>query len=142
MTFEGGFQGRTNKLVDGCYSFWVGALLPLIQAVQQQSSPTSTSGDYPRRVGSTTDRVFFFVVVVQILQPMNVIACSIRVNFATERAVHWLLIEFRSSSGRSRVCSTLLSSQSHRWLYRSAEDRRPVERKATIRASTTGNDFL
>nr|GMD56205.1 protein farnesyltransferase subunit beta isoform X2 [Ipomoea batatas] len=19
---EGGFQGRTNKLVDGCYSFW------------------------------------------------------------------------------------------------------------------------
>lgn len=36
MTFEGGFQGRTNKLVDGCYSFWVGALLPLIQAVQRQ----------------------------------------------------------------------------------------------------------
>ena len=24
MRFEGGFQGRTNKLVDGCYSFWVG----------------------------------------------------------------------------------------------------------------------
>jgi len=36
MTFEGGFQGRTNKLVDGCYSFWVGALLPLIQAAQRQ----------------------------------------------------------------------------------------------------------
>ncbi|CAF2769025.1 unnamed protein product [Rotaria sp. Silwood2] len=36
MTFEGGFQGRTNKLVDGCYSFWVGALLPLIQAVQRK----------------------------------------------------------------------------------------------------------
>ncbi|KAI8909080.1 farnesyltransferase, CAAX box, beta-like protein [Gorgonomyces haynaldii] len=24
MQFEGGFQGRTNKLVDGCYSFWQG----------------------------------------------------------------------------------------------------------------------
>jgi Prenyltransferase and squalene oxidase repeat len=22
MRLEGGFQGRTNKLVDGCYSFW------------------------------------------------------------------------------------------------------------------------
>lgn len=30
MSIEGGFQGRTNKLVDGCYSFWVGGLFPLI----------------------------------------------------------------------------------------------------------------
>lgn len=29
---EGGFSGRTNKLVDGCYSHWVGACWPLIQA--------------------------------------------------------------------------------------------------------------
>jgi hypothetical protein len=27
---EGGFNGRTNKLVDGCYSFWQGAVLPLL----------------------------------------------------------------------------------------------------------------
>lgn len=26
MKFEGGFQGRANKLVDGCYSFWVGGV--------------------------------------------------------------------------------------------------------------------
>merc|ERR1712059_183171 len=25
-----GFQGRTNKLVDGCYSFWQGGLFPLL----------------------------------------------------------------------------------------------------------------
>ncbi|KAJ1103603.1 hypothetical protein NDU88_001024 [Pleurodeles waltl] len=31
MRFEGGFQGRCNKLVDGCYSFWQAGLLPLIQ---------------------------------------------------------------------------------------------------------------
>jgi len=26
----GGFRGRTNKLVDGCYSWWVGGLNPLL----------------------------------------------------------------------------------------------------------------
>ncbi|OHE94247.1 prenyltransferase and squalene oxidase [Colletotrichum orchidophilum] len=30
---EGGFSGRTNKLVDGCYSHWVGGCWPLIDAV-------------------------------------------------------------------------------------------------------------
>ncbi|XP_021719103.1 protein farnesyltransferase subunit beta-like [Chenopodium quinoa] len=32
---EGGFQGRTNKLVDGCYSFWQGGIFPLIQRLLQ-----------------------------------------------------------------------------------------------------------
>eukprot|EP01125_Pyxidicula_operculata_P021345 TRINITY_DN8172_c0_g1_i1.p1 TRINITY_DN8172_c0_g1~~TRINITY_DN8172_c0_g1_i1.p1 ORF type:complete len:396 (-),score=28.42 TRINITY_DN8172_c0_g1_i1:25-1212(-) len=31
LRLEGGFQGRTNKLVDGCYSFWQGGLFALIQ---------------------------------------------------------------------------------------------------------------
>ncbi|KAJ6218520.1 hypothetical protein RDWZM_009677 [Blomia tropicalis] len=31
LQFEGGFSGRTNKLVDGCYSFWNGAVIPIIQ---------------------------------------------------------------------------------------------------------------
>ncbi|KAF9171681.1 hypothetical protein BGX21_009152 [Mortierella sp. AD011] len=30
MSLEGGFQGRTNKLVDGCYSFWMGGLFPIV----------------------------------------------------------------------------------------------------------------
>lgn len=29
---EGGFAGRTNKLVDGCYSHWVGGCWPLVDA--------------------------------------------------------------------------------------------------------------
>lgn len=29
---EGGFCGRTNKLVDGCYSHWAGGCWPLIEA--------------------------------------------------------------------------------------------------------------
>ena len=30
MSIEGGYQGRTNKLVDGCYSYWQGAVPSLI----------------------------------------------------------------------------------------------------------------
>lgn len=37
MGLEGGFQGRTNKLVDSCYSFWQGAIFPLLhEALRQQ----------------------------------------------------------------------------------------------------------
>ncbi|KAJ3054291.1 hypothetical protein HK097_002173 [Rhizophlyctis rosea] len=31
MSFEGGFSGRTNKLVDGCYSFWQGGSMPILE---------------------------------------------------------------------------------------------------------------
>lgn len=31
MRLEGGFQGRTNKLVDSCYSFWQGAIPALLK---------------------------------------------------------------------------------------------------------------
>ena len=36
MDTEGGFNGRTNKLVDGCYSFWQGAVVPLVHAALVQ----------------------------------------------------------------------------------------------------------
>lgn len=32
---EGGFAGRTNKLVDGCYSHWLGGCWPLVEAALQ-----------------------------------------------------------------------------------------------------------
>ncbi|KAI5950052.1 RAM1 [Candida theae] len=35
QTCEGGFSGRTNKLVDVCYSFWIGALMPMIDVLQK-----------------------------------------------------------------------------------------------------------
>jgi len=41
---EGGFQGRTNKLVDGCYSFWQGGIFPIIHMVlctQEEDSSLS-----------------------------------------------------------------------------------------------------
>lgn len=33
MPIEGGYNGRTNKLVDSCYSFWIGACFPIIKKV-------------------------------------------------------------------------------------------------------------
>lgn len=33
MKFEGGFQGRTNKLVDTCYSFWQAGQFPIIHSI-------------------------------------------------------------------------------------------------------------
>eukprot|EP00879_Flechtneria_rotunda_P024781 GHRR01026293.1.p1 GENE.GHRR01026293.1~~GHRR01026293.1.p1 ORF type:complete len:388 (+),score=182.41 GHRR01026293.1:162-1325(+) len=54
---EGGFNGRTNKLVDGCYSFWQGGVFPLLQQLlatgeqhrQQQQVPavSRSSPTYP-----------------------------------------------------------------------------------------------
>jgi len=32
MAYEGGFQGRCNKLVDGCYSFWQGSALAILSS--------------------------------------------------------------------------------------------------------------
>lgn len=40
----GGFKGRTNKLVDGCYSWWVGGLFPLLEDVMGvTTAPTNPS---------------------------------------------------------------------------------------------------
>lgn len=39
---EGGFAGRTNKLVDGCYSHWVGGCWPLLEAATNR--PNSNEG--------------------------------------------------------------------------------------------------
>ena len=32
MRYEGGFSGRTNKLVDGCYSFWQGGATAIVSS--------------------------------------------------------------------------------------------------------------
>ncbi|GAQ85162.1 farnesyltransferase beta subunit [Klebsormidium nitens] len=47
---EGGFQGRTNKLVDGCYSFWQGGTALLLQRVMPQLA--AQAGGAGRGAGS------------------------------------------------------------------------------------------
>ncbi|KAG0226125.1 hypothetical protein BGW42_003914 [Actinomortierella wolfii] len=39
MSLEGGFQGRTNKLVDGCYSWWMGGVFPIIGKMLEANDP-------------------------------------------------------------------------------------------------------
>lgn len=41
---SGGFRGRTNKLVDGCYSFWTGALFPLLRKAIPDLAPFYSTG--------------------------------------------------------------------------------------------------
>jgi protein farnesyltransferase subunit beta len=36
MSYEGGFSGRINKLVDGCYSFWQGSAAIIVQEQLRQ----------------------------------------------------------------------------------------------------------
>lgn len=45
MRLEGGFQGRTNKLVDGCYSFWQGGVFPLLHMVFDSSGDGNLLSD-------------------------------------------------------------------------------------------------
>ena len=45
---EGGFMGRTDKLVDGCYSFWQGGIFPLLQRVwPEYLAQTQIPGNSP-----------------------------------------------------------------------------------------------
>lgn len=48
MSYEGGFQGRTNKLVDGCYSFWQAAVFPVISELleSEEQRPMWSMYDY------------------------------------------------------------------------------------------------
>lgn len=41
-TPDSGFAGRTNKLVDGCYSHWVGGCWPIISASLRQTMTPDT----------------------------------------------------------------------------------------------------
>jgi Prenyltransferase and squalene oxidase repeat len=43
-TIEGGFMGRTNKLVDGCYSYWQGGLFPLLESLRLQLPSSAAAG--------------------------------------------------------------------------------------------------
>jgi protein farnesyltransferase subunit beta len=47
MRLEGGFQGRTNKLVDGCYSFWQGGLFPLLHSTLAESPEAAVRAALP-----------------------------------------------------------------------------------------------
>ena len=45
----GGFKGRTNKLVDGCYSWWVGGAFSLLEAVGLGAGSHEEGGKGPQK---------------------------------------------------------------------------------------------
>ncbi|KAM0521169.1 hypothetical protein ACHAPE_002642 [Trichoderma viride] len=56
---EGGFSGRTNKLVDGCYSHWVGGCWPLIEAsLSGPEGPTAGPAGRPLEDTDADDSLF------------------------------------------------------------------------------------
>jgi protein farnesyltransferase subunit beta len=55
----GGFRGRTNKLVDGCYAWWVGGCFGLLDSLDVDDEPTpSVPGAFARLISihTTEDR--------------------------------------------------------------------------------------
>jgi protein farnesyltransferase subunit beta len=47
----GGFRGRTNKLVDGCYSWWCGGLFAVLGGLiaEEEGEERATRDVYDRR---------------------------------------------------------------------------------------------
>ena len=43
-------QGRTNKLVDGCYSFWQGGVFPLLYMALKETGKLGHPGMFVSRV--------------------------------------------------------------------------------------------
>lgn len=59
MSIEGGFQGRTNKLVDGCYSFWQGATFEVVREYELRTGAATA--------GNATFKIVFAVCFVALL---------------------------------------------------------------------------
>ncbi|CAG8957238.1 hypothetical protein HYFRA_00009440 [Hymenoscyphus fraxineus] len=63
---EGGFSGRTNKLVDGCYSHWVGGCWPLLEAcLEGPSSPTSSNSNLSNSIYSREGLIRYILCCCQ-----------------------------------------------------------------------------
>ncbi|KAL0537002.1 hypothetical protein IC582_025970 [Cucumis melo] len=64
-SLECGFQGRTNKLVDGCYSFWQGGVCSLLKRLsldidEQSVQPYAREGSSFNDLSTGMSSIFFF----------------------------------------------------------------------------------
>ena len=78
LGYEGGFCGRTNKLVDGCYSFWQGGAMAvldgwLLEQKQQSSDKATDVGGGPKCI---LDELTFDEVLLQ----RYILLCAQEVN--------------------------------------------------------------
>jgi len=58
MQFAGGFQGRTHKLVDACYSFWVGAVFPIMRRLTQLRRAQEKDDDNKSETETESESLF------------------------------------------------------------------------------------
>ena len=61
MQIEGGFQGRTNKLVDACYSFWQGAALSIVDIMRNKGSDISDLYEWRKQKQEHQENNSFYV---------------------------------------------------------------------------------
>lgn len=54
LPLEGGFSGRTNKLVDSCYSFWQGAAAALVNVIEVNGTDVSDLEYWKSSMGGGT----------------------------------------------------------------------------------------
>jgi protein farnesyltransferase subunit beta len=54
MGFEGGFNGRANKLVDGCYSFWQGGALAIVSRLHDGTKMKDDSDPWLSDLSNTS----------------------------------------------------------------------------------------
>jgi protein farnesyltransferase subunit beta len=55
MSYEGGFSGRINKLVDGCYSFWQGSAAIIVQEQLRRMEHQNTDDKDSNSTGQVVD---------------------------------------------------------------------------------------
>ena len=65
MSVEGGFSGRANKLVDGCYSFWIGGMWPIIDEALAIPSDGPVIKLLPDAVADVDGRLIYDRVALQ-----------------------------------------------------------------------------
>lgn len=56
LSEEGGFCGRSNKLVDSCYSYWQGAIFPLIHPILKKNILSPSFGNNSTTCHQASDK--------------------------------------------------------------------------------------
>eukprot|EP00986_Skeletonema_menzelii_P006189 scaffold2335_cov135-Skeletonema_menzelii.AAC.2 len=71
LEFEGGFCGRTNKLVDGCYSFWQGGAIAVLDCWYNENNATGEKIGSADEEGLSFDEVMLQRYILLCAQDVN-----------------------------------------------------------------------
>ena len=71
LEFEGGFCGRTNKLVDGCYSFWQGGAIAVLDGWYNENNAAGEKLGNADEEGLSFDEVMLQRYILLCAQDVN-----------------------------------------------------------------------